>query len=340
MSIKEVAMKAEGTMTGHDETLPMVYRRCGRSGLQLPLISLGLWHNFGAKDDFERARRMVVTAFELGITHMDLADNYGPPPGGAEEILGRILKTELARHRDELVLSTKAGHLMWDGPYGDWGSRKHLMAGIDQSLRRLGLDYVDIFYHHRPDQETPLEETMQALADIVRQGKALYVGISKYPPELACRAVALLREMNTPCLIHQLRYSMLDRQPELELLSAMKEKGVGVIAFSALAKGILAGRYLDGIPLDSRAAGASPFLNESDITPSLLRRVQALNLIAQERHQTLAQMALAWVLRDPAVTSVIIGASRPGQIIENAGAIRNLSFSDDEQKLIESALSG
>jgi L-glyceraldehyde 3-phosphate reductase len=318
----------------------MDYRRCGRSGLRLPVISLGLWHNFGDEADVGRAREMLRQAFDLGITHFDLGDNYGPPPGAAETTLGRILKKDFSRQRDELVIATKAGHLMWNGAYGDWGSRKHLMAGLDQSLGRLGLDYVDIFYHHRPDPETPLEETMQALADMVRQGKALYVGISKYPPALAQQAAAILRNLKAPCLIHQMRYSMFNREPEQGLLEALGHEGIGAIAFSPLAKGILAGRYLDGIPADSRAAGASPFLQGTDLTPEIQAKVRGLAPLARERGQTLAQMALAWALRDSRMTSVIIGASSPAQIQENVNAMRNPQFSATELARIDAILAG
>lgn len=318
----------------------MQYNRCGRSGLMLPAISLGLWHNFGGTDCFENGRDMVHRAFDLGITHFDLANNYGPPPGSAEINFGRILKEDLAPYRDELIISTKAGYTMWPGPYGDWGSKKYLVSSLDQSLRRLGLDYVDIFYHHRPDPRTPLEETMAALDLLVRQGKALYVGLSNYKAEQAKAAIQILKELGTPCLIHQPRYSMLDRWVEDGLLEVLEEEGVGSIAFSPLAKGLLTNKYLKGIPADSRAAGPSVFLRAEDINEPLLMKLRALQELALERGQTLAQMALAWVLRGERVTSVLIGASRVSQIDDCVGALKRLKFSSEELELIEIILSG
>jgi len=316
----------------------MRYSRCGRSGLLLPAVSLGLWHNFGGVDAFENARAMVRRAFDLGITHFDLANNYGPPPGSAEETFGRILQQDLAQHRDELIISTKAGWDMWPGPYGDWGSRKYLVASLDQSLRRLGLDYVDIFYHHRPDPETPLEESMAAIDHIVRQGKALYVGISSYSAEQTRRAAAILRKLGTPCLIHQPSYSMLNRWIEDELLAVLEEEGIGCIAFSPLAQGLLTDKYLAGIPEGSRASKPHGFLRPADITQERLIRVRKLNELAQARGQTLAQMALAWALRHKTMTSVLVGASRTDQIEDNVGALSNLQFTEKELADIEVVL--
>ncbi|SHJ00204.1 L-glyceraldehyde 3-phosphate reductase [Propionispora hippei] len=318
----------------------MQYNRCGRSGLMLPAISLGLWHNFGGTDCFETGRALVHRAFDLGITHFDLANNYGPPPGSAEINFGRILKEDLASHRDELIISTKAGYTMWSGPYGDWGSKKYLVSSLDQSLRRMGLDYVDIFYHHRPDPRTPLEETMAALDLLVRQGKALYVGLSNYKADQAKAAIQILKELGTPCLIHQPRYSMLDRWVEDGLLEVLEEEGVGSIAFSPLAKGLLTNKYLKGIPADSRAAGPSVFLKVEDINEPLLIKLRALQDLALERGQTLAQMALAWVLRGDRITSVLIGASKVSQIDDCVGALKRLKFSPEELELIEIILSG
>ena len=303
----------------------MTYRRCGASGLKLPALSLGLWHNFGSYDVYENARAMIHTAFDLGITHFDLANNYGPEPGSAEETMGRILKQDLTGHRDELILSSKAGYLMWPGPYGDWGSRKYLMASLDQSLRRMGLDYVDIFYSHRPDPATPMEETMGALSDIVRQGKALYVGISNYNPDQTRRAVEILKRNGTPCLIHQAKYSMFQRTPEEGLLDALEEENVGLIAFSPLAQGMLTDRYLNGIPEGSRASRGI-FLKKEQITEEKLRQVRVLNEIARERGQSLAQMALAWLLKDSRVTSVLVGASSVEQLLGNLKALENTGF--------------
>jgi L-glyceraldehyde 3-phosphate reductase len=316
----------------------MRYHRCGRSGLLLPAVSLGLWHNFGGVDPFENARAMVRCAFDLGITHFDLANNYGPPPGSAEETFGRILQQDLAQHRDELIISTKAGWDMWPGPYGDWGSRKYLMASLDQSLRRLGLDYVDMFYHHRPDPDTPLEESMTALDHVVRQGKALYVGISSYSAEQTRRAAAILRKLGTPCLIHQPSYSMLDRWIEDELLAVLEEEGIGCIAFSPLAQGLLTDRYLAGIPQGSRASKPHGFLRPADVTEERLAKVRKLNELAHARGQTLAQMALAWALRHKGMTSVLVGASRVEQIEDNVGALNNLQFTQGELADIERAL--
>lgn len=313
----------------------MIYNRCGRSGLKLSAISLGLWHNFGSVDRYDNMVDMVTTAFDLGITHFDIANNYGPKPGSAEENFGRILKNEMYGHRDEIVVSTKAGYHMWEGPYGEWGSRKYMLASLDQSLKRLQLDYVDIFYSHRPDPETPLEETMGALATAVQQGKALYVGISNYDTKTTKKAADILNNMGIKLLIHQPRYSMLDRWVEDGLLNVLDECGVGSIAFCPLAQGILTNKYLNGIPADSRAANASPFLKEDTVEQSIAK-VQKLNKIADERGQSMAQMALSWVLRN--VTSALIGASRASQIEENVKALDRLSFSPDELDAIETVL--
>lgn len=318
----------------------MLWRRCGRSGLQLPLVSLGLWHNFGENSQPENCRRLLRHAFNLGITHFDLANNYGPPPGSAETQFGTILHSDFRALRDELVISTKAGYTMWPGPYGDWGSRKYLISSLNQSLKRMGLDYVDIFYHHRPDPNTPLEETMGALDSIVRQGKALYVGISNYPAELARKASQLLREMGTPCLIHQPRYSMFERSPEQGLLDVLGEERIGCIAFSPLAGGLLTDRYLNGIPADSRVASASRFLTQDNLTPEKLAIIGQLNDLALRRGQKLAQMALAWVLRNENVTSVLIGASKTTQLDDAAGIVNNLTFSVEEKAKIETILGG
>ena len=316
----------------------MKYNRCGQSGLLLPAISLGLWHNFGGVTLFENSRTMVRKAFDLGITHFDLANNYGPPPGAAEENFGRILHQDFRAYRDEMIISTKAGYTMWEGPYGDWGSKKYLLASLDQSLKRMGLDYVDIFYHHRPDPETPLEETMAALDLAVRQGKALYVGISNYKPAEAKEAIRILRQLGTPCLIHQPSYSMFNRWVEDGLLDLLEAEGVGSIAFSPLAKGLLTARYLNGIPADSRAASSSVFLKPEDVTPEKIGKVRQLNELAASRGQSLAQMALAWVLRGGRVTSVLIGASKPSQIEDCAGTIQNLEFTREELDKIEAIL--
>ncbi|EOC1300716.1 L-glyceraldehyde 3-phosphate reductase [Cronobacter dublinensis] len=316
----------------------MEYRRCGRSGLKLPAISLGLWHNFGDATRVDTSRQLLRRAFDLGITHFDLANNYGPPPGSAESHFGRILKEDFVAYRDELIISTKAGYTMWDGPYGDWGSRKYLISSLDQSLRRMGLEYVDIFYHHRPDPETPLEETMRALDHIVRQGKALYVGISNYPADRAREAIDLLAELGTPCVIHQPKYSMFERWVEDGLLELLQEKGVGSIAFSPLAGGQLTDRYLNGIPADSRAASGSRFLNPDQITDAKLEKVRQLNALAAQRGQKLSQMALAWVLRDEKVTSVLIGASKTSQIDDAVGMLAKRDFSAQERAAIEAIL--
>ena len=318
----------------------MPYNRCGRSGLKLPAVSLGLWHNFGGVDVFENARAIIHRAFDLGITHFDLANNYGPPPGSAEETFGRILRHDLGPYRDELIISTKAGWDMWPGPYGNFGSRKYLLASLDQSLRRLGLDYVDLFYHHRPDPETPLEETMGALDAAVRQGKALYVGISAYSPEETRRAAGLLRDLGTPCLIHQPRYSMFDRSVEKGLLSVLEEEDIGCIPFSPLAQGMLTDRYLDGIPDDSRAAKPHGFLDRGKITDEVVAQLRRLRDVAEKREQSLAQMALAWVARQSAVTSVLFGASRVEQVEDSVGALENLAFGDAELVEIDRLLAG
>ena len=299
----------------------MNYRRCGRSGLLLPEISLGFWHNFGEAADPQRCRAIVETAFDNGITYFDLANNYGPPAGSAESMFGRIFDQSLRAHRDEIIVATKAGHDMWPGPYGEWSSRKSLVASLDQSLKRLRLEYVDIFYSHRPDPDTPLEETMQALVDIVRSGKALYAGISKYPPEMAARAYVYLRDAHVPCLVYQGRYNMLDREPEAEILSQAAAKGVGFVAFSPLAQGLLTDRYLNGIPDDSRMRH-SQFLNESDLTPELLAQLRAWNEEARAEGLTLAQYALRWILRRPEVTSVIVGASSVAQLQDSLKALK------------------
>ncbi|MHB1295533.1 MAG: L-glyceraldehyde 3-phosphate reductase [Anaerolineae bacterium] len=317
----------------------MVYRRCGRSGLLLPAISLGLWHNFGGVDSLENARAMVRRAFDLGITHFDLANNYGPPPGSAEEQFGVILRKDLAGYRGELIISSKAGYLMWPGPYGEWGSRKYLLASLDQSLRRMGLDYVDIFYSHRPDPNTPLEETMGALDHMVRQGKALYVGISSYAPEQTREAARILRQLGTPCLIHQPSYNMFNRWIEDGLLDVLQDEGIGCIAFSPLAQGMLAGRYLHGIPSDSRAGRPTGALRPEQVNEERLSKVRKLHEFAQSRGQTLAQLALAWVLRHPGMTSALVGASRIEQVEENVGALRNLVLDHDALHSIETILS-
>ena len=317
----------------------MPYRRCGNSGLLLPAISLGLWHNFGHVDDFENSRQIVFTAFDHGITHFDLANNYGPPPGSAEENFGRILKENFTGHlRDELVISSKAGYYMWPGPYGEWGSKKNLVSSLDQSLSRLQLDYVDIFYHHRPDPLTPLEETMQALDGIVRSGKALYAGLSNYRGDEARKAMKILKKLGTPCLIQQPKYSMLERWVEDDLLYLLEDKGVGCIAFSPLAQGLLTNKYLNGIPEDSRAAKEHGFLKRDQVTPALVEKLKQLNEIAVERNQTLAQMALAWLLKDIRITSVLVGASRPEQLVDSLKCLNNIEFSEDLLTQIDSIL--
>jgi L-glyceraldehyde 3-phosphate reductase len=316
----------------------MQYRRAGRSGVLLPAISLGLWHNFGGVDDFENNRAMARRAFDLGITHFDLANNYGPPYGSAETNFGQIMRLDLAPHRDELLISTKAGYDMWPGPYGNWGSRKYLLASLDQSLRRMGLEYVDIFYSHRPDPETPVEETMRALDHAVRSGKALYAGLSNYNATQAAAAAKILSELGTPCLIHQPKYSMFVRIPEQGLLDVLKAEGVGSIAFCPLAQGLLTDRYLQGIPADSRAT-REKFLKTSDIDEHRLTQIRSLNEVATARGQSLAQMALAWVLRDGRVTSALIGASRVAQLEQNVAALANLNFSAEELARIDAILS-
>ncbi|CUM35665.1 L-glyceraldehyde 3-phosphate reductase [Streptomyces gardneri] len=314
----------------------MPYRRSGRSGLKLPALSLGLWHNFGPDRPAQTQRAILRRAFDLGITHFDLANNYGPPPGAAESALGEFLRTDFAPYRDELVVSTKAGYLMWPGPYGEWGSRKSLLSSLDQSLGRLGLDYVDVFYSHRFDPDTPLEETMGALHSAVQQGKALYVGVSNYSAEQTREAARILGELGTPLTIHQPRYSMLDRRPENEgLLDALDDLRVGSIAYSPLEQGLLTGRYLDGIPDDSRAASDSPFLNRDALTEDLVTRLRALNDIAASRGQTLAQLALAWVLRGGRVTSALVGASSTRQLEDSVAALRNLDFDTEELTLVD-----
>lgn len=316
----------------------MTYNRCGRSGLKLPAVSLGLWHNFGEVDSYENSRAIALRAFDLGITHFDLANNYGPPAGSAEETFGKILREDLAAHRDELIISSKAGYLMWDGPYGEWGSRKYLLASLDQSLSRLGIDYVDIFYSHRPDPDTPLEETMGALASTVQQGKALYVGISNYPADLALKACQLLRELGTPCLIHQPKYSMFERWIETDLLDVLEKEGVGCIPFSPLAQGLLTDRYLNGVPSDSRMAKPHGFLQAEELDENRLQKLHDLNKIAHTRGQTLAQMALAWVSRDPRITTVLIGASSVAQLEQNLACLKAMSFDKAELAEIEAIL--
>lgn len=316
----------------------MEYRRCGRSGLMLPAVSLGLWHNFGHVDVLENCRKILHLAFDSGITHFDLANNYGPPPGSAEENFGRILKQDFHGYRDQLIISSKAGYYMWEGPYGEWGSKKYLVSSLDQSLKRMGLDYVDIFYHHRPDPNTPLEETMTALDQIVRQGKALYVGISNYQAEEAAKAIAILRRLGTPCLIHQPKYSMFERWVEGGLLDVIEKEGVGCIPFSPLAQGLLTNKYLKGIPEDSRAAKSTGFLQLDQVTPDKVDKIRRLNELAVKRDQTLAQMALAWILKDPRVTSVLIGVSKPEQVTDSLQCFRNTWFSAEELQNIEAIL--
>jgi L-glyceraldehyde 3-phosphate reductase len=321
-----------------DRYRKMEYRRCGRSGIRLPKISLGLWHNFGSIDRYENYSAIALEAFDAGITHFDLANNYGPEPGSAEENFGRIMRQSLHPYRDEMIVSTKAGYLMWPGPYGEWGSRKYLTASLDASLKRMGLEYVDIFYSHRPDPDTPLEETMGALSDAVRQGKALYAGISNYDDEQTRAAVEILRANGTPCLIHQAKYSMFVRWVEDALLDTLEREGVGLIAFSPLAQGMLTDRYLHGIPADSRAAKPSGFLQRSELTPERLEQIKNLNAIAAERGQTLAEMSLAWLLKDPRVTSVLIGASSVAQLRDNLRALHSPDFTTGELETIEGIL--
>lgn len=317
----------------------MQYRRSGRSGIQLPAVSLGLWHNFGGVDNFENSRAMLRRAFDLGITHFDLANNYGPPYGSAEENFGRIFKKDFLPYRDELIISTKAGWDMWPGPYGDLGSRKYMLASLDQSLKRMGLDYVDIFYHHRPDPDTPMEESMGALDTAVRSGRALYAGISSYNAKQTAEAVKTLRALGTPCLIHQPKYSMFVRDPEQGLLDVLGNEGVGCIVFSPLAQGLLSDRYLKGIPEDSRAA-RNFFLKKENLSEATLTKVRALNDVARERGQTLAEMAVAWVLRDPRVTSALVGTSKVSQVDDNVAALKNLKFSAEELKKVDGILGG
>jgi L-glyceraldehyde 3-phosphate reductase len=321
-----------------DRYQKMEYRRCGKSGIKLPLLSLGLWHNFGDVDVSENYRKIMHLAFDSGITHFDLANNYGPPYGTAESNFGRILKKDFLPYRDELIISTKAGYDMWPGPYGDFGSKKYLVASLDQSLKRMGLDYVDIFYHHRPDPETPLEETMGALDLIVRQGKALYVGISNYAAPEAAEAIRILKDLGTPCLIHQPKYSMMERWVEGGLLDLLEAEGVGCIPFSPLAQGMLTNKYLNDIPKDSRAAKSTGHLQEAQITEVALNQVRALNALAAEREQSLAQMALSWLLKDRRVTSVLVGASKPEQLADSLKCMDNLAFSSEELAKIESIL--
>lgn len=316
----------------------MKYNRCGNSGLLLPAVSLGLWHNFGGKDDYNKMKDILLKAFDLGITHFDLANNYGPPPGSAESNFKNILNSDLGKHRDELIISTKAGYLMWDGPYGEWGSRKYLLSSLDKSLKRMGLDYVDIFYSHRPDPDTPLEETMTALHSAVQQGKALYVGISNYSAEQTTKAVKILKKLGTPCLIHQPRYNMFDRWVEEGLLDVLEKHGVGCIPFSPLAQGLLTNRYLNGIPDGSRVAGQSIFLKKEHLDPDVMVKVKALNQHAEQRGQTLAQMALAWILSRKQVTSVLIGASSVDQLLANAATLHKLSFTRDELASLDNIL--
>jgi len=316
----------------------MEYRRSGKSGLKLPAVSLGLWHNFGHVNMLENSKNLIYTAFNNGITHFDLANNYGPPPGSAEENFGKILQDDFKAYRDEMIISSKAGYTMWDGPYGDWGSKKYLVSSLDQSLKRMKLDYVDIFYHHRPDPQTPLEETMNTLSLMVQQGKALYVGISNYQADEAAKAIKILKENGTPCLIHQPKYSMFERWVEGGLLDVLEENGVGCIPFSPLAQGMLTDKYLQGIPADSRVATSGIFLKESNLTPDRLQKISRLNDVAKSRGQKLAHMALSWILKDSRITSVLIGASKPEQIIDSIQSLKNTQFSTDEIKLIDEIL--
>ncbi len=321
-----------------DRYKTMQYRRCGKSGIKLPSVSLGLWHNFGDVDDFENARKIIHLAFDSGITHFDLANNYGPSPGSAETNFGKILRQDLLGHRDEMIISTKAGYYMWEGPYGEWGSKKYLVSSLDQSLQRMGLEYVDIFYSHRPDPDTPVEETMSALDLIVRQGKALYVGISNYRNDEAEKAISILKELGTPCLIHQPKYSMFERWAEGGLLNILEENGVGCIPFSPLAQGLLTNRYLNGVPADSRAGRPGGFLKPANITEEKLQTIRRLNDAAQKRGQSLAQMALAWLLKDTRITSVLIGASKPEQLSDSLKSLENISFGSEELAEIEQIL--
>ena len=321
-----------------DRYTNMEYRRCGNSGLKLPILSLGLWHNFGDVDDYENDRNILRTAFDNGITHFDLANNYGPPPGSAEINFGKLLKEGFQPYRDELIISTKAGYYMWEGPYGEWGSKKYLVSSLDQSLKRMQLEYVDIFYHHRPDPDTPLEETMSTLDLIVRQGKALYVGISNYKPEEAAKAFAILKQLGTPCIIHQPKYSMFDRWVEDGLLDLLEKEKVGCIPFSPLAQGLLTNKYLQGIPQDSRVAKGVGFLKQEDVTEERIAQIKALNTIAEQRGQTLAQMALSWILKDKRITSVLVGASKPEQLLDSLKCKDNINFSEKELSEIENIL--
>jgi L-glyceraldehyde 3-phosphate reductase len=323
-----------------DRYQSMTYNRCGRSGLKLPAVSLGLWHNFGGVDAYETGRAIVRRAFDRGVTHFDLANNYGPPPGSAEESFGKMLREDLGRFRDELIISTKAGYLMWPGPYGEWGSRKYLLSSLDQSLKRMGLEYVDIFYSHRPDPETPMEETLGAVASAVQQGKALYAGVSNYTAEQTREACRILRDLGCPCLIHQPKYSMFERWVEDGLLDVLEQEGVGCIPFSPLAQGLLSTRYLNGIPVDSRAGKPHGFLKSEQVTAERVQQARRLNEIAERRGQSLAQMALAWVLRDPRITTVLIGASSLVQLEQNLGCLEKRDFSPEELAAIEKILAG
>ena len=316
----------------------MEYRRCGNSGLKLPILSLGLWHNFGDVDDYENDRNILRTAFDNGITHFDLANNYGPPPGSAEINFGKLLQEDFLPYRDELIISTKAGYYMWDGPYGEWGSKKYLVSSLDQSLKRMQLEYVDIFYHHRPDPDTPLEETMATLDLVVRQGKALYVGISNYKPEEATKAFSILKQLGTPCIIHQPKYSMFERWVEDGLLDLLGNEGVGCIPFSPLAQGLLTNKYLHGIPQDSRVAKGVGFLKQEHVTEERITQIKALNAIAEQRGQTLAQMALSWILKDKRITSVLVGASKPEQLLDSLKCKDNVNFTEKELGEIENIL--
>ena len=321
-----------------DRYTNMEYRRCGNSGLKLPILSLGLWHNFGDVDDYENDRNILRTAFDNGITHFDLANNYGPPPGSAEINFGKLLKEDFQPYRDELIISTKAGYYMWEGPYGEWGSKKYLVSSLDQSLKRMQLEYVDIFYHHRPDPDTPLEETMSTLDLVVRQGKALYVGISNYKPEEAAKAFDILKQLGTPCIIHQPKYSMFERWVEDGLLDLLGKAGVGCIPFSPLAQGLLTNKYLHGIPQDSRIAKGVGFLKQEHVTEEIIAQIKALNTIAEQRAQTLAQMALSWILKDKRITSVLVGASKPEQLLDSLKCKDNINFSEKELNEIEDIL--
>jgi L-glyceraldehyde 3-phosphate reductase len=316
----------------------MIYNYCGKSGLKLPAISLGLWHNFGDVDNFENSRHILLSAFDSGVAHFDLANNYGPPPGSAEKNLGVILNNDLKNYRDELIISTKAGYKMWDGPYGEWGSRKYLLASLDQSLKRMRIDYVDIFYSHRPDPDTPLEETMSALNHAVKQGKALYAGISNYNPEQTRKAAMILRESGTPCLIHQPKYSMFVREAEHKLLDVLEEEGIGSIAFSPLAQGLLTDKYLHGIPEGSRAAKPHGFLQKEEVTGEKINKIRKLDELAKKRNQSLAQMAIAWILRDKRITSVLVGVSSVDQLNDNLNSLNNLKFDPQELKSIDAIL--